>query len=91
MDGDKYGGGHRHGAGVPGKTEWPARWSDETARAHVSIAARFPERVIHTPARGRRPEQWRCEREIDGVTVAAIVWPGGSVHTAFPLPVAAAW
>lgn len=52
----------------------------------MSVAARFPERVIYTPARGRRPEQWRCEREIDGVTVAAIVWPGGSVHTAFPLP-----
>ena len=26
LDGDSHGGGHRHGTGKPGKTEFPASW-----------------------------------------------------------------
>src|SRR5579862_9269387 len=29
LDGDRWGGGHRHGTGRPGKTEFPADWDDE--------------------------------------------------------------
>jgi len=31
LDGDETGGGHRHGVGVPGKTEFPASWDDAPA------------------------------------------------------------
>jgi hypothetical protein len=29
LDGDRQGGGHRHGTGQPGKSEFPPDWSDD--------------------------------------------------------------
>ncbi|MQA77062.1 MAG: hypothetical protein GEV10_01035 [Streptosporangiales bacterium] len=86
LDGDQYGGGHRHGTGIPGKSEFPATWSDQTAASFIRATARAPQRVVYTAARGRRVEQWRCEREWDGVVVVSIVHGDGHVHTAWPLP-----
>lgn len=85
MDGDATGGGHRHGTGMPSKTEFPARWSDDDVRRYITATVWFPDRVEHKPA-GWRPEQWRCFGVHDGVEVAAVVYADGSVWTAFPRP-----
>jgi hypothetical protein len=34
LDGDRWGGGHRHGTGRPGKTEFPAGWDDKRIIDH---------------------------------------------------------
>jgi hypothetical protein len=38
LEGDSTGGGHRHGTGKPGKTEFPAGWNDE--KDHQCAAGR---------------------------------------------------
>ena len=43
LDGDRWGGGHRHGTGRPGKTEFPADWDDEKIIGHVLGVARAPD------------------------------------------------
>src|SRR5690242_1619196 len=43
LDGDKTGGGHRHGVGKPGKTEFPASWGDEKIMGHVLDTVRRPD------------------------------------------------
>src|SRR5262244_2082885 len=43
LDGDKTGGGHRHGVGKPGKTEFPASWTDERVVASILDVARRPD------------------------------------------------
>ena len=35
LDGDRWGGGHRHGTGRPGKAEFPASWDDEQTIGHI--------------------------------------------------------
>ena len=44
LDGDATGGGHRHGAGKPGKTEFPAGWDDRKIIDTVLDVARGPMR-----------------------------------------------
>ena len=43
LDGDRWGGGHRHGTGKPWKTEFPASWDDEKIIGHVLSVARAPD------------------------------------------------
>ena len=42
LDGDRWGGGHRHGTGRPGKTEFPSGWDDDKIIGHVLDVARNP-------------------------------------------------
>jgi hypothetical protein len=43
LDGDRWGGGYRHGTGWPGKTEFPSGWDDElfADRSVLLISHRF--------------------------------------------------
>lgn len=79
LDGDVSGGGHRHGTGHPGKTEFPADWDDGKIMEKVLDVARRPESV-HQQWNGR----WKGRGERDGIEVTAIITPDGSIWTAWP-------
>lgn len=74
-------GGHRHGTGNLGKTEFPADWDDDTTVRHIIDVARRPDSV-EMQGHGT----WKVRGERDGVDVVAIVKPDGQIRTAFPLP-----
>jgi hypothetical protein len=81
LDGDAGGGGHRHGAGRPGKTEFPADWSDDKVTASVLSVAQAPELARYQP-NGR----WLVTGTRDEVRLSAVVLPDGQIWTAYPLP-----
>jgi hypothetical protein len=82
-DGNKNGGGHRHGTGIPGKSEFPADWTDEKIiRAIEDVAndpgsARLKQRNGRTKVSGTR----------DGIAVDVIVAPSGEIVTGYPMRV----
>jgi Bacterial EndoU nuclease len=79
LEGDKSGGGHRHGRGIAGKTEFPAAWSDSTIIGAVLAVARRPDRI------GPVDEHKRVLRGvIDGVRMEVVVDDGGNVVTGYP-------
>jgi hypothetical protein len=81
LDGDDYGGGHRHGTGKPGKTEFPASWDDQKVVDTALDVARKPDQPpVHQDWNNR----WLCVGTRDGVEVSVIVLPGGDVWTAWP-------
>jgi hypothetical protein len=43
LEGDRWGGGHRHGTGRPGKTEFPSGWDDEKIIGHILGVACVPD------------------------------------------------
>jgi Bacterial EndoU nuclease len=81
LDGDAYGGGHRHGTGKPGKTEFPASWDDQKVIHAALDIARKPDQP---PVHQDRNNRWLCVGTRDGVEVSVIVLPGGDVWTAWP-------
>jgi hypothetical protein len=84
LEGDgpgKFGGGHRHGTGRPGKTEFPESWSDDAIISTVEEIARQPETV-----EWQRNNRWHATGERDGVRVTAVVLPDGRIWTAWPWP-----
>lgn len=81
LDGDATGGGHRHGTGRPGKTEFPAGWDDARITGSVLDVARYP-RNVHQQWNGR----WKGAGERDGVDITVIVTPDGTIWTAWPEP-----
>ncbi|WP_067654967.1 nucleotidyl transferase AbiEii/AbiGii toxin family protein [Nocardia harenae] len=72
-------GGHRFGTGAPGKTEFPQRWDDATALAHILDVARSPERALFQ-ANG----YWYVIGVRDGVVLTVIVRPDGRIRAAWP-------
>lgn len=81
LDGDVTGGGHRHGTGKPGKTEFPPDWTDEKITRNILSVAREPGRV-HQQWNGR----WNASGERDGVGMTVIVNPDATIWTAWPEP-----
>jgi len=81
LDGDKTGGGHRHGVGKPGKTEFPGSWNDEKIMSHVLDVVRRPDSA---PVLQHRNNRWICSGNRDGVEVTAIVLRSGEIWTAWP-------
>jgi hypothetical protein len=79
LGGDATGGRHRHGTGSPGKTEFPANWSDGRILETVLAVSRRPE-TVHRQWNDR----WKVRGERDQVWVTAIVNPDGAVWTAWP-------
>ncbi|MFD4255633.1 EndoU domain-containing protein, partial [Amycolatopsis thermoflava] len=79
LDGTR-GGGHRHGTGVPGKTEFPARWSDDRIEAVIRQTAAHPTAVQWDEDHN----SWIVTREHDGVVVAVVVLPDGWIATSYP-------
>ena len=81
LDGDQTGGGHRHGTGEPGKTEFPAEWADDHIIDAVLAVAREPGQA---PERQDWNDRWQVGGKHDGVEIVAIVESDGSIWTAWP-------
>jgi len=81
LDGDATGGGHRHGTGRPGKTEFPAHWDDDTITGAVLSVARSPDQA---PVRQNWNQRWSVRGTRDSVEIVAIVTPDGQIWTAWP-------
>jgi len=82
LDGDATGGGHRHGTGKPGKSEFPSRWSDDQTAGYVEDVARNPDSVTWIPGR----DSWEVQGVRDGVTVTVAILPSGWIASAWPEP-----
>jgi hypothetical protein len=80
LDGDRWGGGHRHGTGRPEKTEFPAGWDDERIIGQIVDVARFPDARPVLQANDR----WRVRGERDGVAITVVVHPDGRIWAAWP-------
>lgn len=80
-DADSGGGGHRHGTGRPGKTEFPKDWPDDVVVSVVEDVGRTPDHAEWQP-NGR----WRVSSDHDGVRVHAVVLSDGRIWTAWPEP-----
>jgi hypothetical protein len=83
LDGDpppRTGGGHRPGTGKPGKSEFPASWSDDDIIRRVMETARHPERTVEQKGRNVL-----ARATYDGVEVQVVVHPEGRIITAYPL------
>jgi len=85
LDGDpgKNSGGHRHGTGRPGKTEFPADWDDEKVSRVVLDVARRPD---EPPERQERNGNWVAQGMREERKIVAIVTGDGRIWTAWPLP-----
>ena len=82
LDGDGRSGVHRFGTGIPGKTEFPASWSDDDILAAIrQVAANG---TVIGPA--QREHDLLISSEVDGVTIEVVVRPNGEVRTAYPIP-----
>jgi peptidoglycan hydrolase-like protein with peptidoglycan-binding domain len=83
LDGDATGGGHGPGRGVPGKSEFPSRWSDEDVINNVESVANDPTSKA-TPQGSRT----KIEGTRDGVDIRVVVegppGAGGRIVTGFP-------
>ncbi|HKQ41195.1 MAG TPA: EndoU domain-containing protein, partial [Pseudonocardia sp.] len=81
LRGDRSGGGHAPGAGVPGKTEFPRGWTDEAIVAAALSVARSPETVERSRVAGR----WEAVGVRAGVRIRVVVANDGFLVTAVPL------
>jgi len=80
-DADGGGGGHRHGVGKPGKTEFPANWDDEKVIATVLDVARKPDKP---PTHQDWNDTWLCAGTRDNVEVTAVIERSGDILTGWP-------
>jgi hypothetical protein len=80
LDGDRWGGGHRHGTGRPGKTEFPASWDDEKIIGHVLDVARTPD----DPPVFQANRRWRVHGHRDEVGINVVIQPDGRIWSAWP-------
>lgn len=74
------GGGHGTGRGNPGKSEYPARWSDDDAIEQVMSVATRPDGAVQQP-----DGTFRAWGVRDGVDLRVVVTELGSVVTSFPV------
>jgi hypothetical protein len=82
LDGEPDGGGgHRHGTGKPGKTEFPASWDDTKIMDNVLDVAKRPD---CTPTLQHRNDRWICTGTRDDVEVSVIVLRSGEAWTSWP-------
>ena len=70
LDGDATGGGHRHGTGKPGKTEFPASWDDGKVIDTVLDVARRPD---PTPGHQKWNDRWVARGTRDDVGIVAVI------------------
>jgi Bacterial EndoU nuclease len=80
-DGTEGGGGHRHGVGKPGKTEFPASWDDEKIIANILDVVRRPDK---SPIHQDWNDTWLCTGTRDNVDVSAVVERSGNILTGWP-------
>jgi RHS repeat-associated protein len=78
LDGDATGGGHRPGTGIPGKSEFPAGWSDDKIMNYISDVATDPASKTTTVGRTTVVEGTR-----EGVNIRVII-RDNRIVTGFP-------
>jgi hypothetical protein len=84
LDGDENGGGgHRHGTGRPGKTEFPASWDDGRITDHIVDVARSPDRP---PTYQKWNGRWLVRGTRDDVEIVVIVARDGRLWSGWPRP-----
>jgi hypothetical protein len=74
------GGGHGPGRGIPGKAEFPARWSDDDVTEAFMSVAQQPDGAVEQPDGSFRA--WGVR---DGVDLRVIVTALGHVQSAYPV------
>jgi len=75
-------GGHLHGTGIPGKTEFPEGWDGDRITRLVQDVARNPD----WPPKARKNGTWQCKGVRDKVEIVAYVGPDGAVTAGYPKP-----
>jgi EndoU nuclease-like protein len=84
LDGEPGGGGgHRHGTGIPGKTEFPASWDDKKIIDTVVDVARRPDLP---PKHQESNDRWVVRGTRDDVEVVVVVARDGQIWTSWPTP-----
>ena len=84
LDGDADGsGGHRHGTGIPGKTEFPASWDDKKIIDTVVDVARQPDLP---PKHQEWNDRWVARGTRDDVEVVVVMARDGRIWTSWPTP-----
>jgi hypothetical protein len=74
-----YGGGHRGGTGFPGKSEFPASWSDDQVMHHISDVATDPaSQIVRTQGRDVFVRGTR-----DGIEIEVLI-RNGEIWTGYP-------
>lgn len=81
LDGDQTGGGHRSGTGRPGKTEFPADWTDDQIEDAILTVSRSPDRP---PERQSGNDGWHASGKRNAVQIEVIVKSDGRIWTAWP-------
>lgn len=81
LDGEGRSGGHRYGTGTPGKTEFPASWSDDDILDAIRQVAGSG--TVIGPA--HREGDLLISGEVNGVTIRVVVRPNGEVRTGYPV------
>lgn len=79
--GEGLSGGHRYGTGTPGKTEFPASWSDDDILDAIRQVAGSG--TVIGPA--HREGDLLISGEVNGVTIRVVVRPNGEVRTGYPV------
>jgi hypothetical protein len=84
LNGDANGGGgHRHGTGIPGKTEFPSSWDDKKIVDTVVDVARRPDLP---PKHQESNDRWVARGTRDDVEVVVVVARDGRIWTSWPTP-----
>ena len=83
LDGDETGGGHRHGTGNPGKTEFPASWDDKKIIDTVVDVAHRPDLP---PNHQEWNDRWVARGTRDDVEVVVVIERDGGIWTSWPTP-----
>jgi hypothetical protein len=84
LDGDDAGrGGHRHGVGNPGKTEFPASWDDKKIMDSVRDVGRRPDQP---PIYQDWNSRWLARGTRDDVEVVVVVAGDGRIWSGWPRP-----
>jgi len=84
LDGEADGsGGHRHGTGSPGKTEFPASWHDKKIIDTVVDVACRPDLP---PKHQEWNDRWVARGTRDDVEVVVVVARDGRIWTSWPTP-----
>ena len=77
------GGGHRSGAGLPRKTEFPPGWSDSSIIEAVRSAARDP--GVDPPPHFQGNDRWLLRAVRKGIEIEVVVDPDGNIVTGYPI------
>ena len=84
LDGDDAGrGGHRHGVGNPGKTEFPASWDDKKIMDSVRDVGRRPDQP---PIYQDWNSRWLARGTRDDVEVVVVIAGDGRIWSGWPRP-----